>query len=101
MSNDVNSYVCDSHFADLDVTIKCYGRISMVYLKCSELSIIDFEYLGLKNRILKLFFHGSDQVLKELPGLKVLIKILSFEVDGLKYILNYDRSNNSIIDEIN
>ncbi|KAL4130755.1 hypothetical protein QTP88_008147 [Uroleucon formosanum] len=79
----LNCVVCSSHFAELDVPIKCDS--------CSD--------------HLKYFCSTCEQGLKELPELKLLIKKLLVEVEGLKNCLlqrpNNEVCNEFIINEIN
>lgn len=101
MSNGVNNcYVCDSRFAALDTSIKCDG-CSLAHEKCSGLTATELKCLGLKNRLLKFFRLSCEQGLKKLPELKILIKKLLTEVEGLKNNSNIARSNEFIINEIN
>uniref|UniRef100_A0A2S2NXZ2 Zinc finger PHD-type domain-containing protein n=1 Tax=Schizaphis graminum TaxID=13262 RepID=A0A2S2NXZ2_SCHGA len=86
----LNCVVCSSHFAELDVPIKCDSCSGTFHTKCAGLSITEIKCLSLKNRLLKFFCSTCEQGLKELPELKLLIKKLLVEVEGFK---NYNVQN--------
>ncbi|KAF0763616.1 tensin-2-like [Aphis craccivora] len=81
--SSLNCVVCSNHFAELDVPIKCDSCSDAVHTKCTTLSATEVTYL-MKNRSLKYFCSNCEQGLKELPELKLLIKKLLVEVEGLK-----------------
>ncbi|CAI6353570.1 unnamed protein product [Macrosiphum euphorbiae] len=105
MSADTKCIVCDTRFAELDLPIKCDGCATLVHNKCSGLTTSEIKCVSLKNRTLKYFCTGCENGLKDLPQLKLLIKKLLVEVEGLKNSHSFS-SNNSfdngfIINEIN
>lgn len=99
MFNDVKKcYVCNFHFAESDVSVKCDGCCALGHVKCTELRTSEFGYLGLPGRLLRFFCLSCEQGLRELPVLKELVKKLQSEVDGLK---NRGRRANDIDPVVN
>ncbi|CAI6348838.1 unnamed protein product [Macrosiphum euphorbiae] len=100
-----NCVVCSNPFAELDTPIKCDSCSGAFHTKCTGLSSTEIKCLSLKNRSLKYFCSTCEQGLKELPELKLLIKKLLVEVEGLKNCplqrLNNEVCNEFIINEIN
>ncbi|KAL4107337.1 hypothetical protein QTP88_017699 [Uroleucon formosanum] len=94
----LNCVVCSSHLAKLDVPIKCNSCSGAFHTKCTGLSNTEIKCLSLKNRSLKYFCSTCEQGLKELPELKLLIKKLLVEVEGLKNC-PLQRSNNEVCNE--
>jgi len=103
--SSLNCVVCSNHFAELDVPIKCDSCSDAVHTKCTRLSATEVTYLLMKNRSLKYFCSNCEQGLKELPELKLLIKKLLVEVEGLKncpfQLPNNEVCNEFIINEVN
>ncbi|CAI6350731.1 unnamed protein product [Macrosiphum euphorbiae] len=100
-----NCVVCSNPFAELDTPIKCDSCSGAFHTKCTGLSSTEIKCLSLKNRSLKYFCSTCEQGLKELPELKLLIKKLLVEVEGLKNCPlqrpNNEVCNEFIINEIN
>ncbi|KAL4104572.1 hypothetical protein QTP88_019867 [Uroleucon formosanum] len=91
--------------AVIDVPMKCNGCASLVHKKCSGLTTSEIKCVSLKKRILKYFCAGCENYLKDLPLLKLLIKKLLVEVEGLNnshsFSFNNSLDNEFIINEIN
>jgi len=94
----LNCVVCSSHFAELDSPINCDSCSGAFHTKCTGLSNTEIKCLSLKNRSLKYFCSTCEQGLKELPELKLLIKKLLVEVEGLKNC-PIQRPNNEVCNE--